>query len=68
MKRKYALAAALAGALVLPLCSCGDSAETIEKKAYEYLASRYSAEFTITIAEREAILSISSPSRVAKVL
>ena len=34
MKRKYALAAALVGALVLPLCSCGGSAETIEKKAY----------------------------------
>lgn len=52
MKRKYALAA-LVGALVLPLCSCGGSAKTIERKAYEYLASRYSAEFTIISAERE---------------
>ena len=54
MKRKYALAAALVGALVLPLCSCGGSAEAIKREAYEYLASRYSAEFTIISAEREA--------------
>lgn len=33
MKRKYALTA-LVGALVLPLCSCVGSKETIEKKAY----------------------------------
>ena len=54
MKRKYALAAALVGALVLPLCSCGGSAEAIKREAYEYLASQYSAEFTIISAEREA--------------
>ena len=53
MKRKYALAAALVGALVLPLCGCGNSAGAIERKAYEYLSSRYSAEFTIASAERE---------------
>lgn len=45
VKRKYALTAALAGVAVLLLCSCG--AGGIEGKAYEYLASRYSGEFTI---------------------
>ena len=49
MKRKYALAAALVGALVLPLCSCAGG---IEGKARQYLSSRYSGEFTITDAER----------------
>ncbi len=52
-KRKYALAAALVGALVLPLYVCGNSAGAIERKAYEYLASRYSGEFSIISAERE---------------
>ena len=51
MKRKYALAAALVGALVLPLCSCAGG---IEGKARQYLSSRYSGEFTIISAEREA--------------
>ncbi len=37
-KRKYALAAALMGALVLPLCSCVGG---IEGKAQQYLSSRY---------------------------
>lgn len=50
MKRKYALAAALVGALVLPLCSCAGG---IEGKAQQYLSSRYSGEFTIISAERE---------------
>ena len=54
MKRKYALAAALVGALVLPLYGCGNSAGAIERKAYEYLASRYSGEFSIISAERES--------------
>ncbi len=49
MKRKYALAAALVGALVLTLCSCAGG---IEGKAQQYLSSRYSGEFTITDAER----------------
>jgi len=40
MKRKYALAAALVGALVLPLCSCGGSAEAIEKKLQLVARSR----------------------------
>ena len=48
-KRKYALAAALVGALVLPLCSYAGG---IEWKAQQYLSSRYSGEFTITDAER----------------
>jgi len=57
MKRKIALAAAVVGALVLPLCAChkntGDnlSAEEVQQRAYEYLASQYSAEFTITSTE-----------------
>ena len=57
MKRKYALAAALVGALVLPLFGCqknaGEklSAEEVQRQAYEYLASQYSAEFTITSIE-----------------
>ena len=52
-KRKYALAAALIGALVLPLFGCqkntGEklSEEEVRQQAYEYLSSRYSAEFTI---------------------
>ena len=45
MKRKIALAAAVVGALVLPLCSCGMGG--IEGKAFKYVASRYSGEFTI---------------------
>lgn len=53
MKRKIALAAALVGALVLPLCSCGMGGG-IEGKALKYLASRYSGEFTIISAERES--------------
>jgi len=54
MKRKYALAAALVGALMLPLFGCQKNAgeklseEEVQRQAYEYLASRYSAEFTIT--------------------
>lgn len=51
-KRKIALAAALVGALVLPLCSCGMGG--IEGKALKYLASQYSGEFTITDSERIA--------------
>ena len=59
MKRKYALAAALVGALVLPLFGCQKNAgeklseEEVQRQAYEYLASRYSAEFTITNAKHE---------------
>lgn len=49
MKRKYALAAALVGALALPLCSCTGG---IEGKARQYLSSQYSGEFTITDTER----------------
>lgn len=49
MKRKIALAAAVVGALVLPLCSCIGG---IEGNAQQYLSSRYSGEFTITDAER----------------
>ena len=48
-KRKYALAAAMMGALVLPLCRCAGG---IEGKAQQYLSSRYSGEFIITDAER----------------
>lgn len=57
MKRKYALAAALVGALVLPLFGCQKSTgenlsvEEVQQQALEYLASRYSAEFTITSTE-----------------
>lgn len=51
MKRKYALAAALVGALVLPLCSCAGG---IEGKAQRYLSGRYSGEFTIISSERIA--------------
>ena len=57
MKRKIALAAAVVGALVLPLCACQKStgenlsAEEVQQKAYEYLASQYSAEFAITSTE-----------------
>ncbi len=53
MKRKIALAVAVIGVLVLLLHSCqkntGEnlSAEEVQQKAYEYLASRYSGEFTI---------------------
>lgn len=53
MKRKYAFAAALVGALVLPLFGCQKSTgenlsvEEVQQQALEYLASRYSAEFTI---------------------
>lgn len=59
MKRKYALAAALVGVLVLPLFGCQKNAgeklseEEVQRQAYEYLASRYSAEFTITNAKHE---------------
>lgn len=59
MKRKIALAAAVVGALVLPLCACQKSAEEnlsaeeVQQKAYEYLASQYSAEFTIIDAHHE---------------
>jgi hypothetical protein len=49
MKRKYALAAALVGVLVLPLCSCAGG---IEGKARQYLSGRYSGEFIITDTER----------------
>ena len=49
-KRKYALAAALFGALVLPLCSCIGG---IEEKAQQYLSSQYSGKFTIINAEHE---------------
>ena len=51
-KKKYALAV-LAGILVLPLCSCGGGAGTIQRKAYQYLASRYSGKFRIIHIERE---------------
>jgi len=53
MKRKYAFTAASVGALVLPLCACHKStgenlsAEEVQQQTYEYLASQYSAEFTI---------------------
>ena len=56
-KRKYALAAALVGVLVLPLFGCQKSTgenisvEEVQQQALEYLASRYSAEFTITSTE-----------------
>ena len=59
MKRKYALAAAVVGALVLPLFGCQKSmgenlsAEEVLQQALEYLASRYSAEFTIISAKHE---------------
>jgi len=59
MKRKYALAAALVVALVLPLFGCQKNAgeklseEEVQRQAYEYLVSRYSAEFTITNAKHE---------------
>lgn len=59
-KRKIALAAALVGALVLPLCSC--STGGIEGKALKYLASRYSGEFTITDSERIANQTGEDPS------
>lgn len=57
MKRKYALAAALVGALVLPLFGCQKSTgenlseEEVQQQALEYLASRYSAEFTLINAK-----------------
>lgn len=60
MKRKYALAAALVGALVLPLFGCQKNAgeklseEEVQRQAYEYLASRYSAEFTILRCDTKA--------------
>ena len=59
MKREYALAAALVGALVLPLFGCqkntGEklSAEEVQRQAFEYLASQYSGEFTIISAKHE---------------
>ena len=52
-KIKYALIIALLGALLLSLCACQKStadnltAEEVQQQASEYLASRYSAEFTI---------------------
>ena len=58
MKRKYALAT-LIGALVLPLFGCQKNAgeklseEEVQQQAYEYLASQYSAEFTIINAMHE---------------
>ncbi len=50
---KYALTIALTSALLLSLCGCQKSsaenwsAKEVQQQAFEYLASRYSAEFTI---------------------
>ena len=58
MKRKYTLAA-LVRVLVLPLFGCQKSTgeklseEEVQQQAYEYLASQYSAEFTIINAKHE---------------
>lgn len=52
MKRKFALAAALFGALMLPLYSCGFGG--IESKALKYLTNQYSGKFTIINSERIA--------------
>ena len=60
MKRKVTLAAVLVGALVLPLFGCQKSTgenlsvEEVQQQALEYLASRYSAEFTILSCDTKA--------------
>lgn len=59
MKRKIAFTIVVVVVLVLLLHSCQKSAaenlsaEEVQQKAYEYLASQYSAEFTIINAQRE---------------